>query len=402
MTDAETIYKELMSEEVGVWYVSDEYGSKMMIKIPSNSIRSLVKGCRMDLTFGKDTRGNKTYFHTGARIYDDATNHTNVSNPNKYLREYRAIQNVFKEEGIIIEFYNELVVCVATAEIRFLNEERIRLLEFLGNINTLFVGEYNSEISLSLDAFDVSLDNSNFRNEAYEIPVIFTECFLRNWNNVNNTIVGISEAHKLNISNINEGGIFEKQVWASMETLFNYDLFLNPEIIENNKKRELTDILAFYEYGVFLLETKALGVLALDKEQSMDRKVSNIQKQIRKAISQLVGANKKIAKNIQIVSGKGTEIKFNRNIIPHCIVLVSELLPFGEWEDLEMEMMKTMVDENIYLHILDFREFMNFIKAAGGKKEYFDYYLMHRAEKFAEVKSIHLRSKFTKGEPPNQ
>ena len=181
-----------------------------------------------------------------------------------------------------------------------------------------------------------------------------------------------------------------------METLFNFGLFLNPEVIENSKKRELTDILAIYEYGVFLLEIKALGVLGLDKDQSIDRKVSNTQKQIRTAISQLVGANKNVAKRFQIVSDNGLIINFNRNIVPHCIVLVSELFSFGEWADLEIEIMKTMVDEKIYLHVLDFREFMNFVKAAGGKKESFDYHLMQRAEKFAEVRSIHMRTRFKK------
>jgi hypothetical protein len=396
MTDAETIYKELMSEEVGVWYVSDEYGSKMMIKIPSNSIRSLIKGCKMDLTFGKDIKVNKAYFHTGARVYDDAINHINISNPNKNFREYKAIQNIFREKEIVVEFYNELVICVATAEINILNEDRIKLLEFIGNIDILYVGDYNSEISLSLDAFDFTLDNSNFKNGAYEIPVIFIDCLLESWNNVNNTIIGISDAYELNISNLDEGGLFEKQVWASMETLFNFGLFLNPEVIENSKKRELTDILAIYEYGVFLLEIKALGVLGLDKDQSIDRKVSNTQKQIRTAISQLVGANKNVAKRFQIVSDNGLIINFNRNIVPHCIVLVSELFSFGEWADLEIEIMKTMVDEKIYLHVLDFREFMNFVKAAGGKKESFDYHLMQRAEKFAEVRSIHMRTRFKK------
>ncbi|MEZ4828788.1 MAG: hypothetical protein R3C61_21255 [Bacteroidia bacterium] len=396
MTDAETIFKELMSEEVGVWYVSDEYGSKMMIKIPSNAIRSLIKGCKIDLTFGKDEKGGKSYFHTGARIFDDAISHLNISNPNRHYREYKAIQNILNDECIIVEFYNEIVVCVATTELKIKIQERNRLLDFMGDINELYVGDYNSEISSSLDAFDFTLDASNPNKGTYKIPVVSVDCQLENWQNVNVTFVGISEAHELNVSNLDEGGTFEKQIWASLETLFNFGLYLNPEIVESNKKRELTDILAFYEYGVFLFETKALGVLNLDKEQTIERKVSNIQKQIRKAIGQLVGANKKVEKNLQIVSFNGKEIHFNRNIIPHCIVLVSELLPFREWTDLELEMMQTMVEENIYLHVLDFREFMNFVKAAGGNKENFDYYLMHRAEKFAEVKSIHIRSKFIK------
>ena len=49
-----------------------------------------------------------------------------------------------------------------------------------------------------------------------------------------------------------------------------------------------------------------------------------------------------------------------------------------------------MMNENIFLHVLDLLEFMKYIKMSAGKKEYFDYYLMQRAKAFIENKNIFL------------
>ena len=83
-------------------------------------------------------------------------------------------------------------------------------------------------------------------------------------------------------------------------------------------------------------------------------------------------------------------IQFNKSIIPHCIVLLSELLPFGDWSEIVNEIINVMMNENIFLHVLDLLEFMKYIKMSAGKKEYFDYYLMQRAKAFIENKNIFL------------
>lgn len=43
MDNAERIYQELRHEQAAIWYISDEYGSKIMIKAPSTTIKALVK-----------------------------------------------------------------------------------------------------------------------------------------------------------------------------------------------------------------------------------------------------------------------------------------------------------------------------------------------------------------------
>lgn len=68
---AERIYKKLLHVEVSIWHISDSFGSKVMIKIPSVAIKALTKGCRIEFSFGKDAAQRAAMFHAGIRIYDD-------------------------------------------------------------------------------------------------------------------------------------------------------------------------------------------------------------------------------------------------------------------------------------------------------------------------------------------
>ncbi|MDP1814508.1 MAG: hypothetical protein Q8K92_08675, partial [Leadbetterella sp.] len=161
------------------------------------------------------------------------------------------------------------------------------------------------------------------------------------------------------------------------------------------RERELTDILAHHEYGNFLIETKALGVLNLEKKQTIDRKVSNLKKQVLKGIKQLVGANRNIKRNLPILTTSGRPINLDTSLVPHCVVLVSELIQFGDWKEVEKKILLAMINEKIYLHVMDYQEFMKYLKASRGRKELLDYYLMGRAERFVEHGGqIHMKTSF--------
>jgi hypothetical protein len=80
----ERIYNELKHERSGLWYISDEYGSKIMLKIPSNVARSFVNGCPIEFLFGKDDKRSPPILHIGVRIYDDPVHFEHL--PNKSVQ----------------------------------------------------------------------------------------------------------------------------------------------------------------------------------------------------------------------------------------------------------------------------------------------------------------------------
>lgn len=390
---AERIYKELLHEEACLWYISDSYGSKVMVKIPSASIKALIAGCRIEFLFGKDNKEKPTKFHAGVRVYDDPIHYLSVTGIHRFLDEHISLERIMNRTQTYIHFHNELNVCTATASLSFDTKDQLKVLNFIGNPNNLYIGDFDSHASRSLDCFQYSLTKHEDLKNVYEIETLVVQGKLESWQMMENHFIGLNEANKIVLNNTDEGGTFEQQVWASLESLFEKQLHKNPRIPFKNGTRELTDLFAYSEYGIFLIETKALGILGASNERTMDRKVAGLQKQIEKAIDQLTGAVKKIREDSPVLDNKGNEILFDRKLLPHCIILVSELLPFGEWQHIVYKMMVAMVEAKIYLHLVDLREFMRYVGMARGSVNRLDYYLMKRAEQFTEHQTVHIKVK---------
>lgn len=155
--------------------------------------------------------------------------------------------------------------------------------------------------------------------------------------------------------------------------------------------RELTDVLAISDNGIFLIESKAVGVIESALNKPMGKKVKGLQKQISTGIDQIVGASKKVTANTTIYDSHLVEIIFDKTPFPHCIVLVSELLPFGDWKTIEYKIFKAMAENKIYLNVIDLREFMQYIGHAQGSADRLNLMLIERVEALVKNKNIHMR-----------
>lgn len=395
--NAEQVWQELLHEKAAVWYISDEFGFKIMVKAPSSAIRSVIKGCRVEFLFGKDSEHDKPILHNGVRIYDDPVHYMIITGAQRYEREHSSLLRIIKNEIIPIHFHNELSVCTATAVVSFTPASRMRILKLVGDKGSLYTGPFDDSISRSLDCFVYSLDKAKQFNYARDIEVVVIEATLSNWQMMTNHFIGVNDQSKVVINDSSEGKVFEKQVWASLESMFDFDIYLRPQVKHKNISRELTDILAFSEYGIFLVETKALGILNNDQERNMDRKVAGIQKQISKGIDQLAGAVKKVGEHEIIYDSKGATIEFDRELLPHCIVLVSELLPFGEWKPILIKMFQTMIDVPMQLHLMDLTEFMRYVGYSKHNKHTFDYFLMERTNDLVKHQTVHINLHVERG-----
>jgi hypothetical protein len=399
MNSADRIYHELVQQVVGIWYISDDFGSKIMVKIPSTAIKSLISGCKMDFLFGKDEQNIFPFFHAGLRIFDDPVHFMRMTSILRFTQEHKALRKIMAMETVNIHFHNELTVCMATATLTIDQTHRNQILALLGDAEQLYSGNYNKLVDHSLNCFDYSVSKKGTTSEALrKIDVLFIDSLLSNWIIMNNTFIGFNERNKLNITDNDEGDLLEKQTWAVLESVFLTSLYRQPRINDKQGFRELTDVLAYHEYGCFLFETKALSVLNLEKERNMDRKVSGLKKQIAKGIDQMKGTAKKVASGVVIYDQKGGVIDFDRTIVPHCIVLVSELLPFGNWTEIENKMISAMKEQRMCLNVMDLRELTTYIALSQGNKNRLDASLLDRVKQFVQFKDIHMRVAIQKQE----
>lgn len=390
LENADQIWQELLHEKAGVWYVSDEFGFKIMIKASSSSIRSIIKGCKVEFIFGKDSKPAFPIIHNGLKIYDDAIHFTIINGTHRYEREHKSLLRVIKNEIIPVQFYNEMTVCVALCEISFEPASRMKVLKLLDKIEKLYVGIFDEKINHSLDCFVHTIDKSQQYQDVHEIELISISGLFNGWKMMDNHFVGANDKSQIIISDSNEGDVLEKQVWAALESLFNHDIYLRPQVAHKKGTRELTDIFAFSEYGIFLIETKVLGILNNENEKNMDRKVLNVQKQVEKGIEQLTGAVKKIRSGATVFDTDGSEIKFDKSLLPHCIVLVSDLMSFGNWTPIMLKMFQTMIDVPMQLHLMDLTELTRYIGYSKNNKYIFDYLLMERTKELVKNETVHI------------
>jgi hypothetical protein len=144
-----------------------------------------------------------------------------------------------------------------------------------------------------------------------------------------------------------------------------------------------------------MIEAKDLSVLNSGFKKDMNRRVSELKKQIKKAIKQLIGSCKAVSRGEKITDSNGNEIVFDREKPPHCIVLVTEMMHFGEWSDIEEKMTLAMKETGAFFHLIDLREFVMILKGSRGKPGLFDYNLIKRCEECVKLRSLHVRTLIT-------
>lgn len=379
------INKEFNNEETGLWFTNFNNVPKIVLKLPTNIIKYIMIKREVKLCFKFYLMEETNYLITGAIIEDSISNPIVVFGHTSFIK---MLEEVFNSETLLIEIYDELSVSAIFGSTAINDIDRKKIIELLKNKNPPNYKNYDKNIDIILDDFQNMIAINDLKVD------FILGCDIKDIIVSKNLFIGSNENNNIFLDD-NEGVGFEKKISAVMDSLFGNYTYKNPILFEKNKKRELIDILAFYELGIFLIEVKASSVFNIKDSISMDRKISNLHKQIKKAINQTVGAKKALQEGGKIVDSKNVEILFDRKLYINCLIVVSEILPFGNWKEIEMMIVKTMVEEGICLNVLDLKEFMKFIKASDGSIEVFDYLLLTRREKFIENNAdIHIKASF--------
>lgn len=378
------------NEDTGLWFVNTPSGPKVVLKLPTHSIKSIYKGCRVELIFKTYEYQGNFFLLSAVTIHDVGSNPLAVFGINRFEKEIEAIKEVFSNDRVYVEFYSELIIAVLSATLEIDNEIRSEVLTLISPTDNFYQGaydKYDSNIDIILDKYQDSVSKDSVE------PDIAIDCKFYDLKIIKNTIVGVNEINDL-LLNETEGVGFEKQIWAVFESIFDSNLFKNPYTLDKKQRKELIDLFSFYEYGFFLIEVKALGVISVEKNDSMERKVLNVQSQIKKGIKQILGARKNVSRNCNVYNQEGKELTWDRTLFPHGLIIVSEILPFGDWREVEILIVKAMLDGEMCLNVIDLVELMKLIKMSEGRREMFDYLLLQRRDEFIKKNAnIHIKGK---------
>jgi hypothetical protein len=394
---SEEVFPHLIIESSGIWFVptlgADTHA--ILLKLPSNVLKSIIKGCKVSLGFSLNNTASGTVLMTVVYVYDDQSTPVIVIGPEIVREQQIALVEILRDrQNTPIFFYDELARNVAEARCLFTDQTE-EIIKLIGDVNRLYVGEANRDVKSALDQLEIDAETVISENTLRTEHVSVLEVALRNFIEFNLHIVGNREKSQFKITHPNEGDTLEQSVWHLLMGLFQNDLYRSPQVMEGRTKRELTDVLAISEYGIFIFESKSLSILNNAKEQSTARRAKNIEAHIKKALNQLIGATKSIHNGLEIYASDGRRIDFNRNIPPHGIVLISEMFHVVDWDTMFLEFAQATIKSKVFLHILDLRELARLVR--GSKTaNIFDHNLLERSKQVIEHRNLLVRVNFIK------
>ena len=386
---SERIYSEMRSNNAIVRYVpaNENKETALLIKVPTPSLKTMIAGCAIKLIYGK----KDNFLCIGISIEDVPGAALLISHAQIVSEEHWALLESVKQKTFPIFLFNEMDICMASTKLFISDEDSLKLLEFIGDTESLYTGSTNDSVSFAVDCFIHSIDKTKKFSNAHEIAIIEIIPEISEWKTFNIYYLSSESANRINITEKKEGANFESTIWSRLTSVFPERLYKNPHVQNGNKRREFTDVFAHYKYGSFLIETKDLSVFQSGYNRESERRVKGIKDQVNKGIKQLVGAVKSLKSGDVLFDINGSQIIIDRSIPPHCIILITELMPFGDWNDITNQLIDAAKKTGAFFHLLDFSEFITLLKQSSGNPELIDYNLMNRFKLFLEKKSVFIK-----------
>jgi len=385
---SEKVYNKMRSEIASLWYVPANDGNEtaLIIKAPTPTIKAAILGCPLKLFFGKED----AYLCKAVMIEDVPGSPVIISGVQIEAEEHQALLKSVQQKSFPVFLFNEMDICVASSIIQLNFNDSEKILSFIKS-EKLYSGNFDSLASAVLDCFEYTLDKALPYQNVHEMDIVEIAPDIGEWETNKIYFLNQAIAQKTDIAEKDEGGIFERTIWGSLESVFPTTLYKSPKVKIGEKTRELTDVYAYYEYGSFLIECKDLSVIQAGYERNMDKRIGGIQKQIKKALKQLVGATNAFKRGDIILDNANKAIVVDRSQPPHCIVLITELITSGDWNEIAELLIDAVQQTGAFFHIIDFREFITLLKQSNGDPKLIDYNLMERCKICLEKRSVLIR-----------
>lgn len=407
---SERVRKQMLFEPSYLWFVPSEGNDThaVLIKTSGNILRSIVSGVKVELFCAVNELEAEKYLCLALRIYDDAVHPTVIFKIQTDEEEHSAFWEVLKRRDVPIFFFDELCQCIGWTQGQF-GDGISEALNLINSPKTLYTGKFNKNALHSMDCIDFTMDPTRQLKGATTIHTVDLGIKLNNVESWSISNPGISDNHEFHIK-INEGQGFEQRVWTALESIFPFGIYKSPQSPKGSGVRELIDVLCLSEHSMLLVEAKTLSIFEGKTDKDMKKKVLRLQKHIDKGLNQLEGALKHIRSGGNIFEKKSNkskpvkpDIKFTENQIkiPQAIVVVSELLSFGDWSGYFERIMQLSKDNHALFQIIDLPELMKIIIASSGSSydfetmaNAFDYHLSERFDGVVKNQNIFTRLHF--------
>ena len=357
---------EMKSEPVGLWCVEvDEYTyPQFVVKLPVNIIKSLNFGCKITMVIDLLNYRDLVYFAYGLIVWDDYKKPYITYDVMRNEKDFKLFMNCLERRKTIMHFFDEI-------ERPIVSSECCLKLKLKNPLLTDHLNDYHIDtLSRSVDDELFKLYKNNIENyingindydeistlSLFEVDLIFGEAV-----RINAPDVG-----RFCLDHKDEGGGFEQSIFQLVESVYTTENSLRSPILDNHNQREIIDIMAWDKTHICLIEAKCLSIFNRGAELTNDRRIKNINGQVTKAIKQLKGAVRTIngGKNIFREPGILLELPSKSSELIHCIVLISEMYPFLDWENIACQIIDLNEEVKAFFHVMDLTELRRLIASS--------------------------------------
>lgn len=359
----------------------------LIIKAHSLLLKYIVQGVVAKLSFFAMSDGHFAY---SLYIEDDPDKGVNMWSLLAHQDELLAIKELVKNGDCTIFLFNETCASCAWASAKIDIDDSVLAMLHPPIFDDPDPAKYQEEI----------LKIINYPPEPTIESVIEANILPdMKWETIQNHFIQNSAVFtSLNLLTDNEGTYQEQLAQTLLGNLSPQGAYINTQLYDPNGNKEFTDVVLTHEYGTILLESKSLSIFQRAELPARNKLIKNIEKSTEKALKQLKGAVKKLHSNVTVFDQHGKEVKLERKMATHSIILVPELALLAEnndhWWD---SMIKFMEETGGFLHFLDTIQLFRIMQAAemiaktsqkNTPMMAFDYYLMERPKILSQYRSI--------------
>ncbi len=362
----------------------------LLLKASTLLLKYIIQGSALELVIARCAE-RLLY---GVKVFDDVAKPATIWSVAEHSAERDALMALIHTPECPLFLFNELALNAAWTTIR-VNVPR----EASDLIADAMLGLVDH--SIMKDQAAQLIDKLSEASGA-EVPHFAASLSLSHeWKETfNHYITNRGADSPIHLFNKDEGGQQEQLAMWLTDSLQLSGAVHGPQVPKGAGCRELTDLLLTYPFGTTLIESKTLTIFNRATLPTRDALASDVSKHIKKAVSQLRGAARKLQLGVPVFDKSGVELRVDRTQPIHAIVLIPDFDLIQDQASYGKEFIADFMQATKgFLHFLDIAELLRVVQAAEmiarrgtstTPMMAFDYYLIERAKKTLEAGTLSI------------
>lgn len=357
---------------IGIWPEALTSGAALVCKMPETAIKAIHSGAPCSLVLAVVRAESLDVLCLGFRVNDEPEKPFIAMFPNVEPADAPLLEQILRAETVTLHCLNELNHPMLAATCAADRDRGSAAADALQHSGRWFLTPESTKgielemiswiMNKALDAFARYIFRSSADEVGEEIAMaVELPLQIDVWpsTEIFEVTPTIADGPFL-IGDRDEGSKFERLVQLTIDMAYPGGSFRSPQVEDGASTRELTDVLAFDDRSICVIEAKALSVLNVQADRPSSRRAATVTKDIYAALSQLNGAMKKIRSEPRIFTAEGEEltIRDRRDAPAHAIVVLSEMYAFVDWREVAAAAIAASESEQrkALVHVMDLQE----------------------------------------------